>query len=542
MWFFNRRNNVVNCWFCNNDSTIDSCNKSWWYCYHCEQYNGFKEDGDYQHSISSMYNQLPFAQHFIQNEGSTPAMNCKNLLCSICHVNQNKKVYEMALFEPTSEDRFDVECEEYETYLEEKYKPCLSCRMLINSHLKEQDKQLKNTYIHEMAQGNTPMRKLTTQKLTVTSNTRLTIEKQLLHLLSLNGAYWFANHVNEKMNSNMDVLLPTFSVLVIMLTMSWLCKKNMNISLLMTSLLWISLLFCSSGFTICSYNGQWLILHLIFGFEVCGLVYTLARYIQEYKNKYMHTQERQRKVRLLRSTPLRRKNFDDSPHTTNQQTDSFNAAQATISNPSKSQQQLTNTIITSHKQSFVNENHFVSKGYVENNEFQKRNLEESCLVSRDSVPVHHSVTPDLLEGHLDAMFIEKKMNDMLKENRYHGNEKNHVIAALKYATPNQFLSGGPLLKPATLTLMSELPSTFVSEQPVKEVTKVDIRKNIVDKPAESQQAPCENTVKENLMDPDDDRVHQNIASLKNFLCHSPIVIIAFLSMSLLCNVYLVLSR
>tara|TARA_R110002050_G_scaffold269716_6_gene412123 strand:+ start:257 stop:1606 length:1350 start_codon:yes stop_codon:yes gene_type:complete len=46
----------VNCWFCDIDQIVHSSHANSWTCSHCEQYNGFQEDGDYNRDIPEQYN------------------------------------------------------------------------------------------------------------------------------------------------------------------------------------------------------------------------------------------------------------------------------------------------------------------------------------------------------------------------------------------------------------------------------------------------------------------------------------------------------
>ncbi|XP_019495380.1 PREDICTED: transmembrane protein 201 isoform X3 [Hipposideros armiger] len=93
---------VVNCWFCNQDTVVPYGNRNCWDCPHCEQYNGFQENGDYNKPIPAQYME---------------------------HLNHVA--------------RYDEEIEVYRHHLEQMYKLCRPCQAAVEHYIKHQNRQLR---------------------------------------------------------------------------------------------------------------------------------------------------------------------------------------------------------------------------------------------------------------------------------------------------------------------------------------------------------------------------------------------------------------
>ncbi|KOB79252.1 Uncharacterized protein OBRU01_00120 [Operophtera brumata] len=98
----------VNCWFCNSNSWVKYPEHNSWTCPHCEQYNGFTKDGDYN-KILTTANAQPMPMTPRAFHKSPP----KNGLCKMCNINQQLKVAQLANFIPMNEKKFDEEIETY---------------------------------------------------------------------------------------------------------------------------------------------------------------------------------------------------------------------------------------------------------------------------------------------------------------------------------------------------------------------------------------------------------------------------------------------
>ncbi|XP_055966958.1 transmembrane protein 201 [Sorex fumeus] len=147
---------VVNCWFCNHDTVVPYGNRNCWDCPHCEQYNGFQENGDYNKPIPAQY--LEHLNHVV---GSAPAplappqqqwVSSRTLLCRRCSQHQATKIRQLAAFTPRDEGRYDEEVEVYQHHLEQVYKLCRPCQAAVEHYLKHQNRQLRALLLSHQVQ------------------------------------------------------------------------------------------------------------------------------------------------------------------------------------------------------------------------------------------------------------------------------------------------------------------------------------------------------------------------------------------------------
>ncbi|KAM8954998.1 transmembrane protein 201 [Lycaon pictus] len=139
---------IVNCWFCNQDTVVPYGNRNCWDCPHCEQYNGFQENGDYNKPIPAQY-----MEHLNHVVSSTPGpraptqpqqwVSSQVLLCRRCSHHQTTKIKQLAAFAPRDEGRYDEEIEVYRHHLEQMYKLCRPCQAAVEHYLKHQNRQLR---------------------------------------------------------------------------------------------------------------------------------------------------------------------------------------------------------------------------------------------------------------------------------------------------------------------------------------------------------------------------------------------------------------
>lgn len=117
----------VNCWFCNINSRVPYAERSSWTCRHCEQYNGFTKDGDYNRDIlqrsdqqsrnssgasaSGIFCANSYYSHELMPAGGSG--NPGNGFCDHCNEAQRLKVEKLAQFEPKNESRFNQELKLY---------------------------------------------------------------------------------------------------------------------------------------------------------------------------------------------------------------------------------------------------------------------------------------------------------------------------------------------------------------------------------------------------------------------------------------------
>ncbi|XP_057558716.1 transmembrane protein 201 isoform X2 [Hippopotamus amphibius kiboko] len=139
---------IVNCWFCNQDTVVPYGNRNCWDCPHCEQYNGFQENGDYNKPIPAQY--LEHLNHVVSGTPSPRApaqppqwVSSQVLLCRRCSHHQTTKIKQLAAFSPRDEGRYDEEIEVYRHHLEQMYKLCRPCQAAVEHYIKHQNRQLR---------------------------------------------------------------------------------------------------------------------------------------------------------------------------------------------------------------------------------------------------------------------------------------------------------------------------------------------------------------------------------------------------------------
>jgi len=117
----------VNCWFCNDNTRVSYAERNSWTCPHCDQYNGFNKDGDYNRDLNSSRGSHKntssgsgsgsatiCANAYYTNELNAPPPAPTNGLCDLCNEAQRLKVEKLAQFEPKHESRFEQELKIYQ--------------------------------------------------------------------------------------------------------------------------------------------------------------------------------------------------------------------------------------------------------------------------------------------------------------------------------------------------------------------------------------------------------------------------------------------
>ncbi|KAG7227087.1 hypothetical protein INR49_022434 [Caranx melampygus] len=141
----------VNCWFCNENTVVPYGNRNCWDCPHCDQYNGFQEDGDYNKTIPAQHK--AHLNHGVSGNppsSETPKtqqwVNCQMLLCRKCNKNQTTKIRSwLHLFRGMMYEHYDEEIEAYKYHLEQTYKLCKPCQTAVDYYIKYQNRQLRTS-------------------------------------------------------------------------------------------------------------------------------------------------------------------------------------------------------------------------------------------------------------------------------------------------------------------------------------------------------------------------------------------------------------
>ncbi|XP_014102479.2 uncharacterized protein [Bactrocera oleae] len=139
----------VNCWFCNQNTRVPYLKSNSWTCPHCEQYNGFTKDGDYncemlsQMDCSNSSTGIARLDHSSEYDSTESALCApKNGFCNECNEAQRLKVEKLAQFEPKRESRFDEELKAFKVKLEQQYRLCGTCERHLGKVLHEKKKMV----------------------------------------------------------------------------------------------------------------------------------------------------------------------------------------------------------------------------------------------------------------------------------------------------------------------------------------------------------------------------------------------------------------
>jgi len=125
---------TVNCHFCNIDTQVRYDERNSWTCDHCQQYNGFTTEGDYNRQVGVEEVRARFVKEQVRMEETD------NGLCRGCNLNQQLKVSQLASYD--GGDDWEVGVEEYKRHLDKVYRLCWKCEEVLSSRLGEQDASL----------------------------------------------------------------------------------------------------------------------------------------------------------------------------------------------------------------------------------------------------------------------------------------------------------------------------------------------------------------------------------------------------------------
>ncbi|XP_066922704.1 uncharacterized protein [Clytia hemisphaerica] len=449
--YLRRRKLKVDCWFCGMKSSISKADQSWWFCSSCEQFNGFDEDGDYKREIPDMFSTANSCPRFCQI--SKDKQTQRNIMCDQCQRNQLVKMEKLRAFEPVDERTFEWEAMEYEGYLNERYGLCAICRLSFKDEINQQNTQIREMYSEEFEKQKpkSRLRKLKRKKngFTIIRNYRklLPLLLFLLSLLPLNIYKW-----NLEMEMKEMLLLVTSGTALVFNIILFLKRSRFHWLQAVSFVLWSNLLF--NTYKKRSVKTP-LTLKMTTGVELASFVLQCVRYI------YRKWKERKyikgRKSKLDRLTPNKSRGFLDDSTITSFESDLGSEYTADAKSVDLSPERG-RAVITPHTN-----NRVVGNVVMETNIFETR--------SRDPSPERNQPTmtyvgesskannvdkrkdaPDLLQGHLNDMFIGRKRDNTQTSTR--DASANHVVAALKYNKVRRTesmpsLAKQPLIRPAT---------------------------------------------------------------------------------------------
>ena len=392
---FFRQNVKVNCWFCGNDNIVPRYSKLWWICTVCDQYNGFKKNGDYLNEIPDMFNEpIPPRRFCITNKNN---VKTTNLLCNLCAGNQCRIIQGFADFSPSDDRYFEEELADYKRELNSKWDLCLSCRTQVSYHLQQQNMQIQQTHNNNNNDMNQKVDKGVRRLNVKLDNPNFFIigAYKLIHFFSFLAAIWLWQKM--VLNARTDFVLINASLIFTCGTfVMYLHMKKCDVIGVLVSIIWLLVLIYGNFKTKDSRYLRKITLSILILLEGLYLCHEFLFLTMKLWKSMIYKQERKKKVDKIRDSPKWEVGKSD----------------VTSCNDTKSKSQ--------------------------NNEGSRR---------RPSAP-------DILEGHLDAMFIQrKKQADYLPVKDL--KDTNHVVAALKYSSASHsklhHRVPGQLLKPATFS-------------------------------------------------------------------------------------------
>ena len=441
-WYYGKVS--MDCWFCGFTNHHPRHSRHWWKCTECGQYNGFNSDGGYANDVPEMY-RCETQTRFCDFEKS---METTNILCGKCIENQRRFVEALSDFNPSDDRHFDKELEQYRQLLDQMYGLCLPCKIGVDYHLKAQDKQIleehnnsKNDSISQQ-KNNVNMRKLVAELGNYSFH--VAVLYKLLHAVSMGASHWLSLHNRSNFQTDVVLFNTSFFFIAVVLIRYFHTDKY-DIWGLFISICWLIILGFGNFKTLDSRYLRSIVLSALVVVEGIYLSHELLSLVSRLWKSFVYKHERRQQVEHLKRSPKPR----IDPNTLERKTKIVNCT------PSPT--------IT--------------------------NKEMKPTFNRTRRPS----TPDLLEGHLDAMFIQRKsINDSII-----GKDTNHVVSALKYrgtlvSSAIQPRVPGQVLKPATFfapstddTVQTVEMYESMCDQPMKDYSVAEgttEQRKIVDEP------------------------------------------------------------
>uniref|UniRef100_A0A1I8AUL8 Ima1_N domain-containing protein n=1 Tax=Steinernema glaseri TaxID=37863 RepID=A0A1I8AUL8_9BILA len=120
------------CWFCSQYTSVEHRFLNCFTCPHCEQYNGFKSNGDYNRRIGGP---TELSSRQFCRRVPKDSIKSNNGLCKKCNDNQVLLISQINRFEPSDEMNFSAELQEYKDTLDRMYPLCDKCTTYTNKKL-----------------------------------------------------------------------------------------------------------------------------------------------------------------------------------------------------------------------------------------------------------------------------------------------------------------------------------------------------------------------------------------------------------------------
>ncbi|GAB1602111.1 transmembrane protein 201-like [Argonauta hians] len=172
----------VVCWFCGESASVPFGNSNCWDCPHCQQYNGFKTDGDYNKPIPAQWcAELNYPVQCVKQKMTA----LSNGLCSVCNERQLLKVQQLAVFKPFVESNYAGEVNDYQEHLEKIYSLCYRCKLYVQQQLDRLDTHLQLKYPQTLRGGSTSFCSSTSSTSVYSTSTTTSLSSQLSSLTTV---------------------------------------------------------------------------------------------------------------------------------------------------------------------------------------------------------------------------------------------------------------------------------------------------------------------------------------------------------------------
>ncbi|KAA0183838.1 hypothetical protein FBUS_01181 [Fasciolopsis buskii] len=136
---------LVDCWFCGHELRVPRVEANSFRCPSCDQYNGFKSDGDYNVRIPEQYDAS--LNPSLTSRARKPFVTQSNVFCDRCAVNQAILIKKLASFEPKDDVRWQHEFREYSRKLDCIYSLCRECQTKTTARISQIDSHLLPSFL-----------------------------------------------------------------------------------------------------------------------------------------------------------------------------------------------------------------------------------------------------------------------------------------------------------------------------------------------------------------------------------------------------------
>ncbi|KAL7675822.1 hypothetical protein ACOME3_002086 [Neoechinorhynchus agilis] len=137
----------VNCWFCNTDQYVQFSERKWFKCVQCDQYNGFRDDGDYRYRVPGMRDDK-FVERY-EYKCPITELNRHPVICRSCDINNHMRILQMARLDLSF--RYEENCFRLKQF-ERDSELCPPCEEAVRDYIQRQDQRI-NQYNRQVSES-----------------------------------------------------------------------------------------------------------------------------------------------------------------------------------------------------------------------------------------------------------------------------------------------------------------------------------------------------------------------------------------------------